>query len=102
MDRRDFVKTTAAAGLTAAIPAPLLHLPRAVKPVVISDYSGIRYKNGGPRSAVEEAFMRITSGADVLKFPKGYKAPPDGSLMLVQRRGPCNHFATQFEIELEN
>ncbi|HSL69432.1 MAG TPA: N(4)-(beta-N-acetylglucosaminyl)-L-asparaginase [Longimicrobiales bacterium] len=66
MDRRDFVKTTAAASLTAAFPAPLLHLPRAVKPVVISDYSGIRYKNGGPHSAVEEAFTRIISGADVL------------------------------------
>jgi N4-(beta-N-acetylglucosaminyl)-L-asparaginase len=65
MDRRDFVKTTAA-GLAAAFPAPSLYLPTAVKPVVISDLSGIRYRNGGPRTAVEEAFLRITRGEDVL------------------------------------
>src|SRR5688572_3033187 len=66
INRRDFVKTSAAAGLAAAFPAPDLYLPRAVKPVVIADHSGIRYKNGGPRSAVEEAFLRITRGEDVL------------------------------------
>jgi len=37
-----------------------------VKPVVISDVSGIRWKNGGPVCAVEKAFQMITSGADVL------------------------------------
>ncbi|MGH7460130.1 MAG: N(4)-(beta-N-acetylglucosaminyl)-L-asparaginase [Longimicrobiales bacterium] len=66
LNRRDFVKNTAAAGLAATVPAPMLFLPRAVKSVVISDYSGIHYKNGGPRSAVEEAFLRITKGEDVL------------------------------------
>ena len=66
MDRRDFVKTTAAASVAAAFPAPLLHLPSAVKPVVIADYSGFEFKNGGTRNAVEEAFMRITRGDDVL------------------------------------
>ena len=66
MKRRDFVKTTAATGLAAAFPTPALYLPRAVKPVVISDYSGIHYRNGGPRTAVEEAFLRITRGEDVL------------------------------------
>src|SRR5262245_2164079 len=66
IDRRDFVKSTAAAGLAAAFPAPTVLLPRAVKPVVISDYSGIHYKNSGPRCAVEEAFLRITRGEDVL------------------------------------
>jgi N4-(beta-N-acetylglucosaminyl)-L-asparaginase len=66
MDRRDFVKTTTAAGVAAAFPAPILHQPRAVKPVVIADYSGFEFKNGGPRNAVEEAFLRITRGEDVL------------------------------------
>jgi N4-(beta-N-acetylglucosaminyl)-L-asparaginase len=66
INRRDFVKTTTAAGLAAAFPAPDLYLPKAVKPVVISDLSGIRYKNSGARAAVEEAFLRITRGEDVL------------------------------------
>jgi len=71
MDRRQFVKTTAAAGLAAGLPAPVfgapeLYLPKSVKPVVISDYSGLEYRNGGPRAAVEEAFLRITRGDDVL------------------------------------
>lgn len=71
MDRRQFVKTTAAAGLAAGLPSPVfgapeLYLKRAVKPVVISDYSGLQYRNGGPRAAVEEAFLRITRGEDVL------------------------------------
>jgi N4-(beta-N-acetylglucosaminyl)-L-asparaginase len=66
MDRRDFVKSTAAAGLAAAFPAPALNVRTAVKPVVIADYSGFEFKNGGPRNAVEEAFLRITRGDDVL------------------------------------
>ena len=66
MNRRDFVKSSTAAGLAASFPMPELLLPRAVKPVVISDYSGLHYKNGGPRCAVEEAFQRITRSEDVL------------------------------------
>src|SRR6185369_940424 len=67
MDRREFVKSTTAAGPAGVLPAPMLHLSHAVKPVVIADYSGIEFKNGGPRSAVEEAFLRITRGEDVLE-----------------------------------
>jgi N4-(beta-N-acetylglucosaminyl)-L-asparaginase len=87
ISRRDFVRATAAtaataAGLTAApgtpllgatplagdgsIDAPTILVRRAVKPVVIADHSGIQFRNGGPRSAVEEAFLRITRGEDVL------------------------------------
>ena len=66
INRRDFVKSTAAAGVAAAFPMPDLYLPRAVRPVVISDHSGLVFKNGGPRAAVEEAFLRITRGEDVL------------------------------------
>jgi N4-(beta-N-acetylglucosaminyl)-L-asparaginase len=34
--------------------------------MVISDLSGIRYRNGGPESALERAFRGITEGEDVL------------------------------------
>jgi N4-(beta-N-acetylglucosaminyl)-L-asparaginase len=33
---------------------------------VISSVNGHRYKNGGPRTCVEEAHLRITRGEDVL------------------------------------
>lgn len=82
--RRDFLRTTAAAGLAAtplaaaastpaaahapstAPRAPDVLIRRAVKPVVIADYSGYAYKNGGPENAVERAFRGITAGEDVL------------------------------------
>ena len=73
ISRRDFVRTTAAvAGMAAITPeallagAPAIHIQRAVKPVVIADHSGFTFRNGGPRNAVEEAFLRITRGEDVL------------------------------------
>src|SRR5690606_3051131 len=79
--RRDFLRTTAAAGLATAAPsaaraaspraaapadAPSILRREAVKPVVIADYSGYAYKNGGPENAVERAFRGITQGEDVL------------------------------------
>src|SRR5262245_8686575 len=69
ISRREFVGTTA--GLVAgAAPlfgqGPEVLVPKAVKPVVISSSNGHRYKNGGPRTSVEEAFQRITRGEDVL------------------------------------
>lgn len=82
--RRDFLRTTAAAGLattplaaavsetaaTAAAdavpPAPAVLVRRAVRPVVIADYSGYAFKNGGEVNAVERAFRGITQGEDVL------------------------------------
>src|SRR5688572_3485699 len=85
VSRRDFVRTTAAlAGAAAVAPdtllaanpapaapaptpgAPTILIQRAVKPVVIADHSGYTFRNGGPRNAVEEAFLRITRGEDVL------------------------------------
>ena len=81
MDRRDFVKTTAAGVAAAATPtalaaqpstplaettrAPAVHLRRA-RPLCVSDVSSIRYKNGGPESGIERAFRGITDGEDVL------------------------------------
>src|SRR6266850_26588 len=71
MSRRDFVTTGATAGLMAgAAPlfgrGPEVMAPKSVKPVVISSSNGHKYKNGGPRTSVEEAFARITRGEDVL------------------------------------
>ncbi|MEE8148707.1 MAG: isoaspartyl peptidase/L-asparaginase [Longimicrobiales bacterium] len=75
MDRRDFVKTTAAGVAATATPVALSgEAPRrsaAVqvrrgRPLCIADVSSIRYKNGGPESAIERAFRGITEGEDVL------------------------------------
>lgn len=80
MDRRDFVRTTAAGVAAAATPsaldaatttvaapsgAPAVHLPRS-RPLCVADVSSIRYRNGGPESAIERAFRGITEGEDVL------------------------------------
>lgn len=70
--RRDFVKS---ASLAAAAPLSLAQAPapqgapavmRTVRPVVISDYSGFEFKNGGTENAVQRAFRLITEGQDVL------------------------------------
>ena len=79
INRRDFVRATATAGLAAAVPpvslgigareprgAPAVHARAAVRPLVIADASGIQFRNGGPECAVERAFRLITEGKDVL------------------------------------
>ena len=83
IDRRHFVRT-ATVGLAAGSQAPgellrslgsatghetrapAILVKRAVRPVVISDLSGYRYRNGGTENAVERAFRLITEGQDVL------------------------------------
>ena len=80
MKRRDFVRRGAGAAaalaagtpaLAAASPAPAPRAPEILRrsrarPMVLSDLSGIRYRNGGPESALERAFRGITEGEDVL------------------------------------
>jgi len=90
MSRRALIVTGAAAGLAATVPfradaggravgsavggsagpgprrGPEMLVPQTVAPVVISDYSGIAFTDGGPRNALEEAFLRITRGEDPL------------------------------------
>jgi len=76
MKRRDFVKKTAAGVAVAAAPSTLSADPRPrapsasirppSKPVLVSDVSSIRYRNGGTESAVERAFRGIIEGEDVL------------------------------------
>ena len=72
MNRRDFVRTTAAAGIAASASrslfgqAPTMITPQSVKPVVIASRNGNTVKNGGRFTCVEQAFQKITSGEDVL------------------------------------
>jgi N4-(beta-N-acetylglucosaminyl)-L-asparaginase len=72
ISRRQFVKSGTAAGMLAAGPAasfgqaPTVSTPRSVKPVVVASANGHKYRNGGPRTAVQEAFDRIVKGEDVL------------------------------------
>ncbi len=89
MKRRDFVKTAAAGAAAGTVPAlatpsradatdpamrpaqpaqpaaPAVHA-RATRPVLVADLSSIRFRNGGPESAIERAFRGITEGEDIL------------------------------------
>ena len=92
MERRDFVKTAVAGVTVGAVPgltgspgarsaeaaaaahppavvartaSPAIHT-RATRPVLVADVSSIRYRNGGPESAIERAFRGITEGEDLL------------------------------------
>ncbi|GMR17503.1 MAG: N(4)-(beta-N-acetylglucosaminyl)-L-asparaginase [Gammaproteobacteria bacterium] len=72
ISRREFVLSSAAAGLaasaaaTASSKAPLILARGAAKPVVIASANGVTVKNGGKLSCVETAFQRIVQGDDVL------------------------------------
>jgi len=76
IDRREFLITTAVAGLGAGLPgelagqerphAPAVHVGKAARPVVVASANGHRYKNGGPVTCVERAFAMLASGADAL------------------------------------
>lgn len=73
--RRQFVQTGAAAGVAAAVArpasaaqpaAPVVASPAAAAPIVVASANGHEYRNGGPRTAVEEAFARLVKGEDPL------------------------------------
>jgi len=74
MNRRRFVYSSAAAGLTAAVApralfaqAPTIMNSKSVKPVVIASANGNKFKNGGDMTCVQKAFTMMTEGsADVL------------------------------------
>jgi N4-(beta-N-acetylglucosaminyl)-L-asparaginase len=73
ISRRQFIKSGAVAGALAgagAVPAfgqgPDVVVPSTTRPVVVASANGNRFKSGGPRTSVEEAFHRITSGKDIL------------------------------------
>jgi N4-(beta-N-acetylglucosaminyl)-L-asparaginase len=71
LNRREFVVTSAAAGMVAAgHTQPSAQTPAVissrVKPIVVSSANGNVYKNGGTKTGVEIAFSMITEGKDVL------------------------------------
>ena len=70
VSRREFVKAGAGATVVAAMPAaaaaPTVLVRKATPPVVIASANGHTFKNGGPRTCVEEAYARLVAGEDVL------------------------------------
>ncbi len=77
--RRDFMASTAVAGLAAAAEplvaashresperAPGVKVQSSVRPVIISSSNGQIYKNGGAKTCVETAFEMMMTGSDVL------------------------------------
>lgn len=70
--RRDFIRSTAAAGVTLAAAKssvsqfPTLLIQSGVKPIVIASANGNHFKNGGEETCVQRAFAMMTKGADVL------------------------------------
>lgn len=65
--RREFIATTAAAGVAATSrgQSPAV-IGSRVKPVVVSSANGNKFKNGGTQTCVEKAFALMTGGSDVL------------------------------------
>jgi N4-(beta-N-acetylglucosaminyl)-L-asparaginase len=61
ISRRQFVKV----GIGASVAAAVVRAKPA-RAVVVSSRNGNQFKNGGPRTAVHEAFSRMARGEDVL------------------------------------
>ena len=74
MNRRRFVQSSVASGLTLAVAprallgqGPTVMNSKPVKPVVIASANGNKFKNGGDVTCVQKAFTMMTQGgADVL------------------------------------
>ena len=74
MDRRDFIRSAAAAGVAASAPAPLfagegapaVHAGDGVEPKVIADRTGFTSRDEDGTNAVSRAMRGITEGEDVL------------------------------------
>ncbi len=71
ISRRSFIGGTVAAGAIGAVDrssaAPAVRRAGAARPVVVASANGHRFRDGGPRTCVEEVFHRITTGEDVLE-----------------------------------
>ena len=67
LNRREFMTTTAGAGILAAsnslsaTGAPAVIIQGESKPVVISSGNGNRFKNGGTKTCVQTAFELMTA-----------------------------------------
>lgn len=70
LDRRSFLQAGAALGAGAVLPSPSPQAPAVLRagprPVVVASANGNRFRNGGPRTCVAEAFARMEGGADPL------------------------------------
>src|SRR6266403_1426427 len=74
MNRRRFVQSSVAGGLTLAVTpralfgqSPTVTSSKSAKPVVIASANGNKFKNGGDMTCVQKAFTMMTQGgADVL------------------------------------
>ena len=72
INRRDFMATTAAAGLMAAASplaassGPSVIVQGSTRPVVVSSANGHRFRNGGTKTCVETAYEKMMAGTDVL------------------------------------
>jgi N4-(beta-N-acetylglucosaminyl)-L-asparaginase len=73
LNRRDFVRSTTAAGVAAAAApatlfsqAPTVMTAKSVKPVVVASSNGNRSKDADNVTCVAKAFKMMTEGADVL------------------------------------
>src|SRR5262245_18586177 len=73
LNRREFVRTTTAAGVVAAASsktlfsqAPTVMTPKSVKPCVVASGNGNRSKDADGVTCVAKAFKMMTEGADVL------------------------------------
>src|SRR5947209_14982255 len=74
MNRRRFMQSSVAGGLTLAVTprallgqAPTIMSSKSVKPVVVASANGNKFKNGGDMTCVQKAFTMMTQGgADVL------------------------------------
>lgn len=70
--RRDFLRSGAAAGLAAAVPAdaatraPEILIRRAARPLVIADTTGYVRRDAEGMNAVEKAFSLMIEGTDLL------------------------------------
>jgi N4-(beta-N-acetylglucosaminyl)-L-asparaginase len=72
INRRDFMTTTAGAGILAAAQpfagaAPAIKVQGSSRPVIVSSSNGHRFRNGGPKTCVETAFEKMMAGTDVLE-----------------------------------
>ena len=73
INRRDFMTTTAGAGILAAAQpfasgsGPAFIVQGSSRPVIVSSSNGNRFRNGGKQTGIEIAWEKMAKGTDVLE-----------------------------------